>query len=148
MEHFPATLTRAESDAHIDRMRARLEQQGWGLWAAEVVSSGVFIGFIGLNRPGFDAHFTPAVEIGWRLAREHWGQGYAPEGASEVLRVARDDLGFDEVVSFTSVGNRKSQRVMQKLGMTHDSADDFDHPTMPEDSALRRHVLYRIRFRE
>lgn len=145
MEHFPAPLTREQSDAHVDRMSAALDAQGWGLWAVEVPDEAAFIGFIGLAVPGFEAHFTPCVEVGWRLARSAWGRGYAPEGARAALALAFDELGLDEVVSFTSVGNTKSRRVMEKIGMTHDSTEDFDHPNVPADSPVRRHVLYRIR---
>ena len=145
MEHFPAPLTREESDAHVDRMVAALDEQGWGLWAVEVPGEADFVGFIGLSVPGFQAHFTPCVEVGWRLARSAWGEGYAPEGARAALAFAFGELGLDEVVSFTSVGNAKSRRVMEKIGMTHDPAEDFDHPNVPADSPIRRHVLYRIR---
>lgn len=145
MEHFPAPLTREQSDAHVDRMSAALDAQGWGLWAVEVPDEAAFIGFIGLAVPGFEAHFTPCVEVGWRLARSAWGRGYAPEGARAALAFAFAELGLDEVVSFTSVGNTKSRRVMEKIGMTHDSTEDFDHPNVPADSPVRRHVLYRIR---
>lgn len=145
MEHFPAPLTREQSDAHVDRMSAALDAQGWGLWAVEVPDEAAFIGFIGLAVPGFEAHFTPCVEVGWRLARSAWGRGYAPEGARAALALAFDELGLDEVVSFTSVGNTKSRRVMEKIGMTHDSTEDFDHPNVPADNPVRRHVLYRIR---
>lgn len=143
MRHFPTTFTRAESDAQVDRMDARIDQEGFGLWAVEVVGGAPFIGFIGLAVLGFDAHFTPAVEVGWRLARAHWGHGYAPEGAAAALDLAFGDLLLDEVVSMTTTTNGNSQRVMQKLGMHRDPADDFDHPTVP-DGPLRRHVLYRI----
>jgi RimJ/RimL family protein N-acetyltransferase len=145
MEHFVAPLSHAESDALVDRIEAAFEEHGWGLWAVEVPGVAEFIGFIGLAVPGFDAPFTPCVEVGWRLARSAWGHGYAPEGATEALRFAFDDLGLDEVVSFTSVGNAKSRRVMEKLGMTHDPADDFDHPRVPAGHRISRHVLYRIR---
>jgi RimJ/RimL family protein N-acetyltransferase len=145
LEHFPAPLTRAESDAHVDRMVAALDAQGWGLWAVEVPGEADFIGFIGLAVPGFEAPFTPCVEVGWRLVRSAWGQGYAPEGARAALAFAFDDLGLDEVVSFTAVPNAKSRRVMEKIGMTHDPAEDFDHPNVPDGSPIRRHVLYRIR---
>ena len=143
MEHFPAPLTQEESDAHVDRLLAAFDEHGWGLWAVEVPGAAEFIGFIGLSVPRFDAHFTPCVEVGWRLARTAWGRGYAPEGAREALRFAFEELALDEVVSFTSVANTNSRRVMEKIGMTHDPADDFDHPTLPPDSPIRRHVLYR-----
>lgn len=143
MEHFPAPLTRAESDAHVDRVLAAFAEHGWGLWAVEVPGEADFIGFVGLAIPRFEAPFTPCVEVGWRLARSAWGRGYAPEGAMEALRFAFDDLGLDEVLSFTAVGNAKSRRVMEKIGLTHDPADDFDHPNLPPGHRLRRHVLYR-----
>ncbi len=143
MEHFPATMTREQSDAFVDRIEAPMAADGWGLWAVEVVGGDRFIGYVGLARPGFEAHFTPAVEVGWRLAATAWGHGYATEAASEALRFAFDELALDEVVSFTIVGNVRSRAVMERLGMTHDPADDFDHPNLPE-WPQRRHVLYRI----
>ena len=115
-----------------------------GLWAVEVTSSGAFIGFVGLNPVPFAAPFTPAVEIGWRLARPYWGSGFATEAARAVLAHAFGPWALEELVSFTSTTNLRSQRVMQKLGMRHDPADDFDHPSLPEGHRLRRHVLYRI----
>jgi ribosomal-protein-alanine N-acetyltransferase len=102
-----------------------------------------FVGFVGLNQPGFDAAFTPCVEIGWRLARHAWGRGFATEGATAVLQLAFDALGLDEVVSFTTEANDRSRRVMERIGLTRDPADDFDHPRLPEGHPLRRHVLYR-----
>jgi len=145
MEHFPATLTRAESDAFAARVRSEMEGRGFGLWAVEAPGVAPFMGFTGLAVPRFEAHFVPCVEIGWRIAREHWGRGYAPEAASKSLAHAFGPLGLDEVVSFTAVGNLRSRRVMEKLGMTHDPADDFDHPSLAPGHPLRRHVLYRIR---
>lgn len=143
MEFFEAPLTRTESDGFVDQILGVFDQRGWGLWAAEVVDGPAFIGFVGLSVPRFEASFTPCVEVGWRLARSAWGHGYAPEGATEVLRFGFEELGLDEILSFTSVGNTKSRRVMEKIGMTHDPADDFDHPSVPLGSPLRRHVLYR-----
>ena len=143
MEFMPALLTRAESDAMVDRIEAHFAAHGFGLWAAELRGTGEFIGFIGLSIPRFEAHFTPCVEIGWRLAQEHWGKGLATEGGQAVVEYAFRDLGLVELVSFTSVGNLRSRRVMEKIGMTHDAADDFDHPVLPEGHWLRRHVLYR-----
>ena len=143
MEHFPSTLTRDESDALVDRIAAHFDEHGFGFWAADVTASATFIGFVGLSAVPFDAHFTPAVEVGWRLAREHWGRGYATEGARAALAFAFGDLGLAEVVSFTAVANRRSQAVMERLGMTHDPADDFDHPRLAPDSPILRHVLYR-----
>jgi ribosomal-protein-alanine N-acetyltransferase len=145
MEHYPSTLTREESDALADRIEARFDAHGWGLWAVEVVDTGEFTGYVGLTPQTFDVQFTPAVEVGWRLAHEYWGRGYAAEGGRAALDYAFDVLGLDEIVSFTTVANLRSQRVMQKLGMTHDPADDFDHPALPEGHPQRPHVLYRSR---
>jgi RimJ/RimL family protein N-acetyltransferase len=144
MEHFPAPLSRAESDALADRIAAGLDQRGWGLWAVELRESPAFIGFLGLNPATFDAPFTPAVEVGWRLAREHWGRGYATEGARAALDFGFEDLALDEIVSFTTHGNVRSRRVMDRLGMHHDATDDFDNPNIAEGHPLRPHVLYRL----
>ncbi|MER7546328.1 GNAT family N-acetyltransferase [Actinomadura sp.] len=144
MEHFPAPLSRAESDALIDRIEARFDESGFGLWALEVAATGEFIGFAGLSVARFQAHFTPAVEIGWRLARSAWGHGYATEAALRALGYAFDDAHIDEVVSFTSVLNVRSQAVMRRIGMSRDPSGDFEHPLVPEGHRLRRHVLYRI----
>jgi RimJ/RimL family protein N-acetyltransferase len=145
MEHFPAQLSRAQSDAFIDGLGALLESRGWGLWALEELATGRFIGFTGLNVPGFEAPFMPATEIGWRLRRDAWGRGLASEAARAALVYAFEDLGLDEVVSFTATTNLRSQAVMRRIGMTNDPADDFDHPNVAEGSPLRRHVLYRLR---
>jgi ribosomal-protein-alanine N-acetyltransferase len=144
MEHFPAALSRAESDALVDRIEAGLDERGWGLWAVEVRESGSFIGFAGLNPATFEAPFTPAVEVGWRLARDHWGNGYATEGARAALGFGFNELRLDEIVSFTTHQNLRSRRVMERLGMHRDPADDFDNPTVPEGSPIRPHVLYRL----
>jgi RimJ/RimL family protein N-acetyltransferase len=145
MEHFPAALTREQSDAFVDHIEAVFDRDGWGLWALEERESGAFLGFTGLNRPGFDAHFTPAVEIGWRLARPAWGRGYASEAARAAAVFAFEEAGLDELVSFTASTNVRSQRVMERIGMDRDPADDFDHPALPDGHRLRRHVLYRLR---
>lgn len=143
MEHFPSTLARTESDHWATVNAARIDDQGWGLWAVEVVDGPPFIGFTGLLAPDFEVPGRPGdcVEVGWRLAAEHWGRGYAPEAAAAVLDLAFDELGRDEVVSFTAVGNANSRRVMEKLGMAHER--DFDHPKLP-GHRLERHVLYRL----
>jgi RimJ/RimL family protein N-acetyltransferase len=144
MEHFPAVLGKEESDALASRIQSQLEHHGWGLWAVEIPRVTPFAGFIGLDTPEFDAHFTPCTEIGWRLARAFWGRGYASEGAEAVLEFAFDTLGLDEIVSFTSESNVRSRRVMERIGMSRNPLDDFDHPRLPHGHALRRHVLYRI----
>jgi len=143
MRHFTAALTRSESDAFAALVEATIAEQGWGLWAVEVVDGPRFIGFVGLNRPSFEAHFMPAVEIGWRLARPYWSNGYATEAASAAAAFGFDELRLDEIVSFTVPANERSRRVMERLGMTHDPAEDFDHPRVPE-GPIRRHVLYRL----
>ena len=146
MRYFPAPLTREQSDAFVDRITAALGQQGWGLWALEERATGRFLGFTGLAPVPFDAPFTPATEIGWRLRRDAWGHGYATEAARAVLAYAfaPEGVGLSEVVSFTAVANARSRAVMARLGMHRDAADDFDHPRLPEGHPLRRHVLYRI----
>jgi RimJ/RimL family protein N-acetyltransferase len=144
MEHFPGTLSRAESDALVARNRDHFAAHGFGLWAVEVPGRAPFIGFVGLAVPRFEGPFTPCVEVGWRLAAEHWGQGYATEAASAVLAHAFGPLGLAEVVSFTAPANRRSRRVMERLGMTRLPAGDFEHPGLPEGHPLRPHVLYRL----
>ena len=144
MEHFPGTMTRAESDAFVERMEGHFAEHGFGLWAVEVPGEAELIGFVGLAVPRFEAHFTPAVEVGWRLAAEWWGRGYATEAAREALRFGFEDAGLAEIVSFTAPANERSRAVMRRIGMTHDPADDFDHPALPTGHRLRRHVLYRL----
>ena len=144
MEFFAATLTAAQTDAMLERVQAHLDRHGFGWWPAELKATGAFVGFIGLAVPYFEAHFTPCVEVGWRLAAEHWGRGLATEGARAALRYGFEELGLREIVSFTVPANVRSRRVMEKLGMTRNPADDFDHPRIPEGHPLRRHVLYRI----
>lgn len=143
MRHFPEQLTRQQSDELADRIELAMERQGWGLWALEDRATGRFIGFTGLARPGFQAPFMPAVEIGWRLERAAWGHGFASEAARAAARFAFDELALEEIVSLAVVANERSRAVMRRLGMTHDPADDFDHPLV-EQPHLRRHVLYRL----
>ena len=145
MEFFPRPLTRPESDALAERIERGIEERGFGLYAAELRESGAFIGFIGLSVPAFEARFTPCVEIGWRLAAGYWNRGLATEGARAVARHAFEGLALQAIVSFTAVQNLASRRVMEKIGMTRDPSDDFDHPHLPEGHRLRRHVLYRLR---
>jgi ribosomal-protein-alanine N-acetyltransferase len=144
MEHFLAALSREESDELIDRIEDGFEERGFGLWALEA-GGGELIGFTGLSVPEFDAPFTPAVEVGWRLAFSAWGSGYATEAAVAALGFGFERCGLEEVVSFTSAGNRRSRAVMERIGMRRDPAGDFDHPMIPAGHPLRRHVLYRIR---
>lgn len=144
MEYFPAPQTREESDRFADRIAAHFDEHGYGLWAVELPGEAPFIGFVGLMKPGFEAHFTPAVEVGWRLAATHWRRGYATEAARAAVRQGFDEVGLAEIVSFTAEGNLPSRRVMERIGMTHDPADDFDHPALP-GHRLERHALYRLR---
>ena len=144
MEFLPAPLSRAQSDAFVDRIEAIFEERGFGLWVVEEQARPGALGFVGLLPATFEAPFTPAVEVGWRLARAAWGRGFA----SEAARAAVDDgfarLGLAEIVSFTSTGNTRSRAVMERLGMTHDPDEDFEHPAVPPGDRLRRHVLYRL----
>jgi RimJ/RimL family protein N-acetyltransferase len=144
MEYFPRCLDRAESDAHADRIESHFARHGFGMWAVELPGIAPFIGFIGLAIARFEAHFTPCVEIGWRLAHEYWGRGYASEGARRALAHGFDQLQLTEIVSFTARVNLRSRAVMERIGMRRDVSGDFDHPALPEDHKLRPHVLYRI----
>ena len=144
MEHFPAPLDRDASDALVAAIEAGFERHGFGLWALEPREGGELLGFTGLAVPAFEAHFTPAVEIGWRLARPAWGYGYATEAARAALEFGFEQAKLNEVVSFTAAGNLRSRAVMERLGMSHDPADDFDHPSLPPGHPLERHVLYRV----
>ncbi len=144
MEFMPACLSRHESDLLMQRIDAHFHQHGFGLFAAELRGECAFIGFIGASVPDFQAHFTPCVEIGWRLAAEHWNKGLATEGARRVVQFAFDNLQVGELVSFTVPANLRSRRVMEKLGMARNPIDDFDYPKLPPGHPLRRHVLYRL----
>ncbi|NUR82860.1 MAG: GNAT family N-acetyltransferase [Nonomuraea sp.] len=144
MEHFPNVMTREESDALVDRIEQRFDELGYGLWALEVRESGEFIGFTGLALQTFEAPFTPAVEVGWRLATSAWGHGYATEAARRALEYGVG-MGIHDYVSMTAATNVRSQAVMRRLGMTRDPADDFDHPALPDGHPLRPHVLYRLK---
>jgi RimJ/RimL family protein N-acetyltransferase len=144
MEFMPAALSEEESDQLADRIDAHFLQHGFGLCAVELRRDHSFIGFIGLAIPSFQAKFTPCVELGWRLSADCWGQGLATEGSREMVRYAFEVLGLEALLSFTVPANVRSRRVMEKLGMTRNPADDFDHPNLPEGHPLRRHVLYRL----
>ena len=144
MQYFPAPLTSAESDRIAAVIQERIEREGWGLWAVEIPGVTAFAGFIGLARPRFEAHFTPCVEIGWRLATPFWGHGYATEGARAALAFGFDALQLGEIVALTAEANQRSRRVMERIGMSRDPLDDFDHPSLPTGHVLRRHVLYRV----
>lgn len=145
MRHFPSMLTPQQSDEMVDRIVLTWRDRGFGLWAVERLDTHQFIGFVGLSVPSWQAEFTPCVEVGWRLAKQHWGNGFAPEAASASLEwgFANAHPPEDQIVSFATVTNLNSQRVMQKIGMRRDVDGDFDHPLLP-DWVDRRHVLYRI----
>jgi RimJ/RimL family protein N-acetyltransferase len=144
MEFFPGPLSRADSDALAARVEEHFATHGFGPWAVEVPDALPFAGFVGLSVPAFAAAFTPCVEIGWRLDPALWGRGYATEAARAALAVGFAQIGLAEIVAFTVPANVRSRRVMEKVGMTHDPADDFDHPALPGGHPLQRHVLYRM----
>ncbi|SMF13092.1 ribosomal-protein-alanine N-acetyltransferase [Tistlia consotensis] len=145
MRFFPGTLERRSSDALAERIEGHFAEHGFGLWAVEVLGGPAFVGFVGLSVPRFESHFTPCVEIGWRLAAEQWGKGYATEAARAALAQGFGPLGLAEIVSFTVLDNGRSRAVMERLGMTRRPEEDFEHPSLPAGHALRRHVLYRLR---
>ncbi|KHE32111.1 GNAT family acetyltransferase [Pseudomonas aeruginosa] len=144
MEFFPSCLDRAQSDALLRRIDAHFAEHGFGWWALQVKGGDPFIGYVGLEVVDFDAPFVPAVAIGWRLAAEHWAEGFAHEAAEAALSYAFDTLGLDQVVAFTVPANENSLRLMARLGMHRDPADDFEHPELPPGHRLRHHVLYRL----
>lgn len=148
MRYFPKTLTLDETRETIERLKAQQRDNGFTFFATDLKSSGELIGFIGLIRTHFEAHFTPAVEVGWRLAKEYWNKGLATEGAKRALRFGFEDHALEEIVSLTATQNLPSRRVMEKIGMTRDLAGDFDHPRVPAGHELVRHVLYRIQRKE
>lgn len=149
MEYFPYTQDFSATELFVHRINEHFEKYGYGLYAIEIKNTGEFIGFVGLNHPsfeipGFTARGLPIVEIGWRLSSSHWGKGYATEAAKAVLNYAFSELKLEEIISFTVPANLKSRRVMEKIGMQHSEADDFDHPKIEKSSPLKRHVLYRL----
>jgi ribosomal-protein-alanine N-acetyltransferase len=144
MEFFRSRLSRVESDAMVDGIEKHFGEYGFGLWAVEVPGVAPFIGFAGLSHVRLRAHFTPCVEVGWRLAYQHWGHGYATEAARLALGHGFGNLALPEVVSYTSATNQRSRAVMERLRMRRDPYEDFDYPALPEGHPLRRHVLYRL----
>jgi RimJ/RimL family protein N-acetyltransferase len=144
MRYFPSPGTLEGTRRSVEGWRRQIDERGWSNWAVERTDSGEFIGFVGLTEPARALPFTPCVEVGWRLARAHWGQGYASEAARASLAFGFDRLALQEIVSFTSLLNLPSRKVMERIGM-RDTGQDFDHPAVPEGSALRRHCLYRVR---
>lgn len=143
MEFYPATLSRAESDAMANRCQALIAERGWGFWAVETKTAHEFIGFVGLHIPTPELPFSPCVEIGWRLAAAYWGKGFATETARGTLRVGFDQIKLPEIVSFTAVNNPRSRSVMERFGMRH-TEETFEHPSIPVGNALRKHCLYRL----
>lgn len=144
MEHFPATLSAAESAGFVERVEECFEQHGYGLWAVEIPGEAPFVGCVGLWPVEIDVDFSPAVEIGWRLARPFWGRRIATEAATAAMSFGFEELGLSEIVSFTAATNMRSRRVMARLGMLRDDSDDFLHPSLPKDHQLAPHVLYRM----
>lgn len=144
MQFFVAPFTREQSDALIERIEAHVRERDFGLWAVELRAERRFLGFVGLAATTFPAPFTPCVEIGWRLARDAWGHGYASEAARAALRFGFETLAPAEIVAYTVPNNLRSRRVMERIGMQRDEHGDFDHPLVPDAHRLRRHVLYRL----
>lgn len=143
MKFYPSTLTENESNSMAEKIMSLITENSWGFWAAELIKEKKFIGFVGLNQPAYKLPVNPCVEIGWRLAKEYWGSGYATEGAIAALRFAYESLNLDEVYSFASVNNKKSVNVMKRLGMKN-TYSNFVHPIIPENNPLREHVLYKL----
>lgn len=143
MEYYPDTLSEDESNSMAHKLESLISERSWGFWAVETIKENRFIGFVGLHKPTYELPVSPCVEIGWRLAKEYWGSGYATEAAEASLRFAFVNLGLNEVYSFTSVSNKKSRSVMERLNMQN-TGKNFEHPIIPENHSLREHVLYKI----
>jgi RimJ/RimL family protein N-acetyltransferase len=150
MEHFPGLFTREQAAAGLARQASFITEKGYGFWAVEVVGGAPFIGFCGIKDVLFDAPFTPAIEVGWRLARPHWGKGYATEAARASIEYGFGTLGVDEIVAFLLPANHRSAAVCERLGMRRDPSGDFDHPLIPPGTISvgghpqQRHILYRL----
>lgn len=142
MAFFPALMSEEQTRAMVERIQQHFDQNGFGFYATDVLENGEFAGMLGLSRPRFESFFTPCVEIGWRLQKKFWGVGLATEGALACLDFGFRNLGLKEIYSFTTVSNKKSERVMQKIGMQ--KIGEFDHPQIADDSPLKRHVVYKI----
>jgi 3-dehydroquinate dehydratase/shikimate dehydrogenase len=145
MKYFPKLMTTEETQTFINVIKSRFDRDGFCFFAAELKETHEFIGMIGLNIPAFTTSFTPCVEIGWRIAFDHWNKGYATEGALACLEYGFRELKLNKILSFTAVENKTSQRIMEKIGMTRVQNGDFDHPNLPEGHPLQRHVLFEIR---
>ncbi len=144
MEFMLGKMTKEETCQSIEGIKKHFDAHGFGRWAVEIADSGKFIGFVGISIPPYTLPFSPCVEVAWRICPEEWGRGYAPEAAKEALREGFERVELEEIVSFTTLTNLKSRRVMEKLGMQHSPDQNFDHPMVPEGHSLRRHVLYRM----
>lgn len=149
MEYFPATQDLKATERLINRINEQYKNYGYTLYATEIKETGEFIGFVGLSHPpfiipDFKSSVRPIVEIGWRLSSDHWGKGYATEAAKAVLAYAFNVLNLNEIISFTTIANVRSRKVMEKIGLCHDEQDDFAHPMLDDNSPLTKHVLYRL----
>lgn len=143
MEYYPSTMSETESNEMANKIQSLISERGWGFWAVEEKNKKKFIGFVGLHEPIQELPFSPCVEIGWRLSKEYWGRGYAAEAAKESLKFAFGSLNLSKVYSFTSVNNERSRTVMERLNMVN-THQNFEYPSIPSDSPLRRHVLYEL----
>lgn len=143
MEHFPSTLSKTKSDEIANKIQSLITRRGWGFWAVEEKKTNSFIGFVGLHQPIKELPFSPCVEVGWRLAKQFWGKGYATEAAEAALKIAFERLELDKIYSFTSVGNLRSRAVMERLHMINTN-QNFEHPEIPAGNPLREHVLYSL----
>ena len=144
MEFMLGTMTEEETRQSIENIEKHFDAHGFGRWAVQIADSEKFIGFVGISIPTYTLPFSPCVEVAWRVCPDEWGKGYAPEAANEAMRDGFERVGLQEIVSFTTLINLKSRRVMEKLGMQYCPAEDFDHPMVPQGHRLRRHVLYRM----
>ncbi len=144
IEFLLGPMSLKDSQDFIAKANNHFREFGFGLWATTIKATGELIGFVGLNVPDFESHFTPCVEIGWRLVSQHWGKGYATEAARAVLRIGFENFGLKEIVSFTTLQNLRSEAVMKKIGMQRDLKDNFFHPKLSLDHPLSKHMLYRI----
>ena len=144
MEFYTHPFIQEESDSLAEKIQWEFSKRGYGFWAVEVPGIADFIGYIGLNYWNLEMEFAPCIDVGWRLALDYWGSGYATEGARAAIRFGFEKLGLNEIVSMATIGNARSHRVMQRLGMTSDSAENFEHPKLPKGHPLSLRVLYRL----
>jgi len=145
MAYYASILTREESDALASKIQQDYATRAYGFWAIEIPGIAPFIGYVGLNYWNLEMSFAPCIDIGWRLASSHWGHGYATEGAQEALRYGFEELDLSEIVAMATIGNVRSRRTMERLGMIHNPDENFHHPKLPKDHLLSMRVLYRLR---